>query len=199
MTMKKILQLTFILFIHIGYSQQKENFEYGIITALSISNISSSDIYFESKPIVEYKGGFFGNYYLNEKFSIRLKTLYERKGYNGFYRFGEADIVFNMITVPITANYYFGKNNNWYVNLGPYVGFMIAAKANRNGSVDITKNYKSMDFGISGGIGFQFPISQKTDLFIEIDNQTGMSDILKEDLWYSVKNNRMSLNLGIIL
>ena len=194
--MKKILQLSFILFIHIGYSQQKENFEYGIITALSISNVSTNDTYFESKPIIEYKGGFFGNYYLNKKFSIRLKTLYERKGYKGIWY---DNIVFNMITVPITANYYFGKNNNWYVNLGPYVGFMIAAKAHRAGSVDITKNYNSMDFGISGGIGLQFPISQKTDLFIEIDNQTGMSDIIKEDLWYSFKNNRMSLNFGIIL
>ncbi len=174
--MKKITFLLFLL-VNLCIAQSKDNLEFGIITALSISNVSDSYNQ-RTKSLIEYSGGAFGNYYLSEQWSLKLKAIYERKGYaEGLYENRETDVAFNMISVPVTANFYFGKNNNWYINLGPYIGFMIAAKAT-SFNVDVTRLFNSTDFGIAGGIGYKLPIGENLDVFAEIDNQTGLSDIL---------------------
>ncbi|MEC7782901.1 MAG: porin family protein [Bacteroidota bacterium] len=194
--MKKIT-LFILLFINLCTAQNNENLEFGIITALSISNVSDSYNQ-RTKSLVEYSGGAFGNYYLSEQWSLKLKAIYERKGYaEGLYENRETDVAFNMISVPVTANFYFGNNNNWYINLGPYIGFMIAAKAT-SFNVDVTRLFNSTDFGIAGGIGYKLPIGENLDVFAEIDNQTGLSDILIDNPGSAVRNNRLSFNLGII-
>lgn len=194
--MKKIT-LFILLFVNLCIAQSKDNLEFGIITALSISNVSDSYNQ-RTKSLVEYSGGAFGNYYLSEQWSLKLKAIYERKGYaEGIYENRETDVAFNMISVPVTANFYFGKHNNWYINLGPYIGFMIAAKAT-SFNVDVTRLFNSTDFGIAGGIGYKLPIGDKLDVFAEIDNQTGLSDILIDNSGSAVRNNRFSFNLGII-
>ena len=194
--MKKIT-LFILLFVNLCTAQSKDNLEFGIITALSISNVSDSYNQ-RTKSLVEYSGGAFGNYYLSEQWSLKLKAIYERKGYaEGLYENRETDVAFNMISVPVTANFYFGKNNNWYINLGPYIGFMIAAKAT-SFNVDVTRLFNSTDFGIAGGIGYKLPIGENLDVFAEIDNQTGLSDILIDNSGSAVTNNRFSFNLGII-
>ena len=194
--MKKITFLLFLL-VNLCIAQSKDNLEFGIITALSISNVSDSYNQ-RTKSLIEYSGGAFGNYYLSEQWSLKLKAIYERKGYaEGLYENRETDVAFNMISVPVTANFYFGKNNNWYINLGPYIGFMIAAKAT-SFNVDVTRLFNSTDFGIAGGIGYKLPIGENLDVFAEIDNQTGLSDILIENSGSAVTNNRFSFNLGII-
>ncbi|MEE3245555.1 MAG: porin family protein [Bacteroidota bacterium] len=194
--MKKIT-LFILLFINLCTAQNNENLEFGIITALSISNVSDSYNQ-RTKSLVEYSGGAFGNYYLSEQWSLKLKAIYERKGYaEGLYENRETDVAFNMISVPVTANFYFGNNNNWYINLGPYIGFMIAAKAT-SFNVDVTRLFNSTDFGIAGGIGYKLPIRENLDVFAEIDNQTGLSDILIDNPGSAVRNNRLSFNLGII-
>ena len=194
--MKKITFLLF-LFVNLSFGQSKNDVEFGIITALSISNVSDSYDQ-KTKSLIEYSGGAFGNYYFNEQWSLKLKAIYERKGFaEGFYDNKKTDIVFNMISVPITANYYFGNNNNWYVNLGPYISFMIAAKATWF-NTDITRIFNSTEYGIAGGIGYKLPISDQLDVFAEIDNQAGLSDIFKDNPGSAVRNNRLSFNLGII-
>lgn len=162
-----------------------------------MSNVSDS--YGQNaKWLIEYSGGAFGNYYFSEQWSLKLKALYERKGFaEVFYDNKKTDIVFNMITVPVTANYYFGNNKNWYVNLGPYLGFMIAAKATWF-NTDITRIFNSTEYGIAGGIGYKYPISKRMYVFAEIDNQAGLSDIFKDNSGSAVRNNRLSFNLGII-
>jgi len=195
-SLKKITFLLFLL-VNLCIAQSKDNLEFGIITALSISNVSDSYNQ-RTKSLIEYSGGAFGNYYLSEQWSLKLKAIYERKGYaEGLYENRETDVAFNMISVPVTANFYFGKNNNWYINLGPYIGFMIAAKAT-SFNVDVTRLFNSTDFGIAGGIGYKLPIGENLDVFAEIDNQTGLSDILIENSGSAVTNNRFSFNLGII-
>lgn len=194
--MKKIT-LLILLFVNLCIAQSKDNLEFGIITALSISNVSDSYNQ-RTKSLIEYSGGAFGNYYLSEQWSLKLKAIYERKGYaEGLYENRETDVAFNMISVPVTANFYFGKHNNWYINLGPYIGFMIAAKAT-SFNVDVTRLFNSTDFGIAGGIGYKLPIGENLDVFAEIDNQTGLSDILIDNSGSAVTNNRFSFNLGII-
>jgi len=193
----KKITLLILLFVNLCIAQSKDNLEFGIITALSISNVSDSYNQ-RTKSLIEYSGGAFGNYYLSEQWSLKLKAIYERKGYaEGLYENRETDVAFNMISVPVTANFYFGKNNNWYINLGPYIGFMIAAKAT-SFNVDVTRLFNSTDFGIAGGIGYKLPIGENLDVFAEIDNQTGLSDILIENSGSAVTNNRFSFNLGII-
>lgn len=194
--MKKIT-LFILLFVNLCIAQSKDNLEFGIITALSISNVSDSYNQ-RTKSLVEYSGGAFGNYYLSEQWSLKLKAIYERKGYaEGLYENRETDVAFNMISVPVTANFYFGNSNNWYINLGPYIGFMIAAKATAF-NVDVTRLFKPTDFGIAGGIGYKLPIGENLDVFAEIDNQTGLSDILIDNPGSAVRNNRLSFNLGIV-
>ena len=93
------------------------------------------------------------------------------------------------------ANWHFGKKRNWYLNFGPYVGFLTDAKES-----DINTNLKpfmnSTDFGIALGIGVKIPLSDKVKLNLEYDGQGGITDLAKESSASAIRNTRGSLNVG---
>jgi hypothetical protein len=94
------------------------------------------------------------------------------------------------------ANWHFGHTRNWYLNFGPYVGFLLSAKETTNGS-DLKPIMNSTDFGISTGIGVKFPISENAKFFIEANGQDGVNDVFKNNSGSTVINVRSSLNIGI--
>lgn len=85
----------------------------------------------------------------------------------------------NYITVPLTVNYHFGTERNWYVNYGIGIGFLTNAEADYNdgnGFIDINDLANSTQFGINGGIGYKFKITPKFLIVIENSNFLGLTD-----------------------
>ena len=94
------------------------------------------------------------------------------------------------------ANLHFATNKNWYVNFGPYVGFLLSAKESDD-NIDVKNYFNSTDFGLAAGIGVKIPISNTAKLFFEFEFQGGVTNITTSS--DAVQSERSSLNIGINL
>ena len=94
------------------------------------------------------------------------------------------------------ANWHFGKTRKWYLNFGPYAGFLLSAKASQyTGSVK--EAFNSVDGGLAYGIGVKLPVSEKAKFFIEFDGQAGVANVFKNSGSSSnIRNGRGSFNIG---
>ena len=111
----------------------------------------------------------------------------------------------NYITVPVMANWHFGRTRNWYLHFGPYVGFLASANATSGGgslnnqAIDIKDQLNSVDGGLALGIGVKFPLTKNVSLFLEDDGQAGVGNVFKQSDGFSNSiTERSSLNIGLI-
>ena len=132
------------------------------------------------------------DYYFSKTWSIKAKLNYDPKG-TGLDLI-EEKVKLNYITLPVMANWHFGKRKRWYLNFGPYFGTLLSASFNGE---DVKDDFKSTDFGFDLGIGVKIPIGG-TMFFIETDGQSSFStpseDISAED----VRLSRSTLSVGIL-
>jgi hypothetical protein len=94
------------------------------------------------------------------------------------------------------ANWHFGRTRNWYLNFGPYVGFLLNAKETA-GSTPLNEVFNTVDAGLDAGIGIKFRISDKAKFFIELNGQGGVTDIIKDNGGSALRNSTSALNVGI--
>lgn len=164
-----------------GQTREKGNIELTPMAGYSASYQLASFL-FGSSSVSGIQLGAYGNYYFSDRWSLRTGLLYQKMGTN--------DVDFSIftnqysertkyITVPLTVNYHFGTKRNWFVNYGIAAGFLTSAEADYNdgnGFVDINNLANSTQFGINGGIGYQFKISPKFLMFVENSNFIGLTD-----------------------
>jgi opacity protein-like surface antigen len=202
--MKKILTtIVIVLGVYTAtFAQQKKgDVELGINAGFNSSTVSSDDFTNSS-----YRGGFnFGvaaDLYFSNRWSIKGKLIYDQKGWNdGFFSTQNgsstnSNFHLNYLTVPVMANWHFGRTRNWYLNFGPYVGFLTEAKESAYGT-NVKPFISSTDFGLALGIGVKIPLSDKVKLSLEYEDQAGISDISKTASESAIRNNRASLNVGL--
>lgn len=200
--MKKIL--LGLLFFGAGLSAQtKGNVEFGVNVGYNSSFISLGEESSDSGNGVNV--GFSADYYFSDRWSIKAKLIYDQKGYNNArfspdsydpnYSSYNTNINANYLTVPLMANWHFGSKRNWYLNFGPYAGFLLNAKET-TGGVDVSEAFKSNDFGFAYGIGVKVPLNQKLKIFFEFDGQSGFSDISANDN-VTIENGRGAFNVGL--
>lgn len=203
--MKKLLWLASISIFGIlnGYSQDKGDIELGVGAGINLSNVSSYDGQNNTSYLTALNAGVSGEYYFSDRWGIKAKLIYENKGWaDGFISIEntnsfESDFKLTYITLPIMANWHFGSKRNWYLNFGPYAGFLLDAEDSEL-KIDLKDAFKSTDFGLALGIGYKFVISDRTKLYIEYDGQSGLIDIFEDNSGDVIKNNRSSLNVGVL-
>lgn len=184
-----------------GQTREKGNIELTPIVGYSTSYQLDSFL-FGSSAVSGIQLGIYGNYFFNNRWSLRTGLLYQKMGTNDvdFAIFSsEYSERTNYITVPLTVNYHFGTKRNWYVNYGIDVGFLTNAEANYNdgnGFVDINDLANSTQFGINGGIGYKFKISPNFLMVVENSNLIGLTDSTEQR---SGKNFYMSFNIGAVI
>ncbi len=186
-------------FVSVTSAQQKGDVEFGVNAGFNYSTVTTS--YFQADTGFGFNFGVSADYYFSDRWSLKTKVIYDQKGWNnGFYEdetgFYPADYNLNYVTVPVMANWHFGGKRNWYLNFGPYAGFLMSAKENSN-DTDVKDAFNSTDFGIAYGIGVKVPVSDKLKLFFEFEGQGGLTDIFKENEDAAVTNGRGSFNVGL--
>ena len=183
-----------------GQTREKGNIELTPIIGYSASYQLDSFL-FGSSSVSGIQLGAYGNYFFNNRWSIRSGLLYQSMGTNqmDFLIFtNEYSERTNYLTIPLTINYHFGKNRNWYINYGAGIGVLTNAKANYNdgnGYIDIDNLANSTQFGINGGIGYKFKIAPEFLVIVENSNFIGLTDSTEQK---SGKNFYISFNLGAI-
>lgn len=154
-------------------------------------NESLRDFY-DSK--IEYSGGFIFQYNFPRLVSIRTNITYERKGAVGKIittdAFGnqiddtDADFDYDYLTLPVKARLTFGRKWNFFVNAGPYFGFLIKQTTVIEAydhvpvrKIDNTDRFKRLDAGLTGGVGCILPIKGNLIITIEIRHNLGLYNI----------------------
>ena len=183
--------------------KDKGDFEYGFQAGLSISNVSTIDNQTSAGTRVGFNVGAYGEYFFSESWGVKARLLYDQKGWaDGFFNnldTGQSvitDYVLNYLSIPVMANWHFGRNKNWYFNFGPYAGFLLSANLTEV-DMDVDDAFNSTDFGLTFGVGVKIEISDRNHLFIEFDNQSGFTDIFEQNSGDAIRNGRSSINVGI--
>ena len=201
----KNLFITAILalgFVSVSSAQDKGDMEFGVNIGYNSSSVQASRSYFQPDSGQGFNVGIAADYYFSDRWSIKGKLIYDQKGWdNGSFEdengnYYPTDYNLNYLTIPIMANWHFGSKRNWYLNFGPYAGFLVSAEETAGG-VDVKEAFNSTDFGLALGIGVKIPVSDKLKISLEYDGQSGISEIFKEDNNYRVTNIRGAFNVGI--
>lgn len=201
---RKLLAFAIVVFIFgKGFGQERGNVEYGFGVGYSTStvtenNTSSNGTYRHAMNIAVS-----ADYYFSDRWSLKGKLIYDLKGWRNndiFYAgyndpYNSSDYNLNYFTVPIMANWHFGRTRNWYLNFGPYIGFLAQAKALPNQD-NIKSAFNSIDGGFAFDIGVKIPLSNQIKFFVELEGTGGAANIVKTTDGSSINNSRGSLNIG---
>jgi opacity protein-like surface antigen len=186
--------------------QSKGDVEFGFNLGYNFSTVSNSEGE-STDPGSGINLGASADYYFSDRWSIKGKLIYDQKGWNnGFVDYSlisndpvasyRTDFNLNYLTVPVMANWHFGSKRNWYLNFGPYAGFLLSANETARDK-DVTDGFNSTDFGLALGIGVKIPVTDKLKISLEYDDQTGFSDVFKISSGSAVRNSRGSFNIGV--
>lgn len=184
----------------ISLGQEKGDVEFGVNVGLNSSSIT--DGYFAANSRTGFNIGFAADYFFSDRWSIKGKFIYDQKGWNdSFYKdklgnIYKTDVALNYLTIPVMANWHFGKKRNWYLNFGPYVGFILNANETAT-DFDIKENFNTTDAGLALGIGVKIPVSNKLKISLEYEEQAGIIDLFKDNTTQNILTARRSFNVGL--
>ncbi len=183
-------------------AQVKNSVEFGANIGYNGAYVQESGAYNHTDGVGGFNVGVSAEYYFSDRWGIKGKVIYDQKGWgNGFLDEPDGSTIegvnfkLNYVTIPIMANWHFGRMRNWYLHFGPYAGFLVNTNA---GGTDVKDAFNSSDFGLDVGIGIKIPVSNNAKLFIEYDGQSGVSNIFNSGDGSSVQNVRESINIGFV-
>lgn len=197
---KKIITVKLLIaFSVIGFAQKNGDVEFGINLGLNSSNVTSE--YLSSDTGTGVNLGFAADYFFSDSWSLKGKIIYDQKGWdNGYFDDGinefRTNYNLNYLTIPVMANWHFGKKKNWNLNFGPYAGFLLSAEETAY-NTNVKEFFNTNDFGLNIGIGVKFPLSNKLKLNIEYEAQSGFSDVFKDNNNKRIIGTRGALNVGL--
>lgn len=185
--MKK--KLLFILFASTSLSAQIR--EKGDVEIIPFIGYSTSDYIFSdsgnltttSASSITFGADF--DYFFNDRWSFHSGLSYQRKGVEseGFFSsVGEQKL--NYLTIPLNVNWHFGSTRKWYLNFGPNLGFLTAAKLE---SQNIKGALNSFELGIGVGIGYKVEVSDSFSLGFDFQENIGLTYVNKEGYYRANK------------
>jgi len=189
--MKKALIIVILIIASQYAKAQDKKLELGIEGGPNSSDIYSSSSLMNVGPAYHFSIGLTGQYNISETFSIKTGIGYEKKGYTLAFSyvtnpaspdpFYTTYNPFNMdyMVIPIEARMTFGKKIKFFVDAGPYLGFMTGAKTTITAldsighkysfsENDMINRYKHFDFGAGAGIGLERAISERWIIDLEV-------------------------------
>ena len=174
--------------------------EFGVNVGLNESTVTTGDNQTNSDYRVGFNVGVSVDHYFSDAWSLKVKVVYDQKGWNnGYFDDGTnsfiVDYKLNYITIPVLANWHFGRTRNWYLNFGPYIGILTSAKLSDGGG-DVKDLFNTTDGGLDIGIGIKIPVSDRAKFFIELNGQGGVGDIVKDNTGSALRNSASNINIG---
>ena len=181
-----------LLFLTIGTSYAQTNrFDIGVEGSPSLISLRGNDyINSNHKTSIGYSGGIFFQYNFKKIISLRTNIAFERKGNMIKTKFsdlngnplGELKGISNYdyLILPILVRATFGRKIQYFINAGPYLGYLIKktiiveAENFPTWTSDDTYLCKDFDFGLTTGLGLLLPIKQKFALSLEVRNNLGL-------------------------
>jgi len=198
--MKKLLLIAAIAVFGLQVNAQSDSGDFTLApqVGLNLSNYTSSEN-LNNDIRVSFNAGVIGEYYFNDRWSLRSGLLYDSKGTKVEASGQDFIDKLNYLAVPIHANWHFGSTRKWFLNFGPTFGFLLSAKADTpDGEIDIKDGVNSFDIGLGLGIGYKFNISDNTEFFIQYQGYNGFISLNEDDTNINLFNATSAINIGAI-
>lgn len=205
-----VLSITLSFLFCSELKAQTNKFELGAEASPSITFLKGSSFIEKMyDPTLGFSGGISFQYNIRKKIGLRTSLAYERKGginrssilYKGeFFENASLNFNFDYLTLPILIRFSFGKKIKYFVNSGPYFGYLLSQTFVTKGdnfntfTNDYTATTNKFDVGISFGTGLQYPIKEKLILSSEIRGNLGLYNTIPSG---DTKVNSVNLLLGI--
>lgn len=165
--MQKVL-LSLGLLVGVSFAAQAQSASFGVKAGVSLTNVTGDNTQ-DVKNLVGFHGGLVANFAVNDVFSIQPELLYSMKGakveestsLGGTTYSDKITSRLHYIDVPVLARVNAG---GLFFELGPQVGFLVAAKQKQEVSggigsgtydTDIKDQLRTVDFGYVAGLGYQ--------------------------------------------
>ena len=139
--------LTIISFLIVTGAIQSQHLNIGIKGGLNTFNIMGNNGT-NYQPKIGYVIGLLGHIHKSNRFALQPEILYSVQGAKSNLNFSKN---LNYVNIPLLFQYMY--NNGFRLQAGPQLGLLVSAKAKASsGNVDIKKNYKSTDLGLTLGM-----------------------------------------------
>ncbi|MEN9742212.1 MAG: hypothetical protein RLZZ65_17 [Bacteroidota bacterium] len=157
-----------------------------------------------------FSAGITAEFRLTQKFTLQTSLGVDRKGAlsKGFVSDTLGNTIgdyknhvqFDYIVLPVLLRYHFGKQQQFFVNAGPYLGYLF--RQNNKVKSDLFQDYsysdqayfKQLDAGVTAGIGMNIPLNEELVLSVECRDNLGISNISKLPVVDGGKNQTNSIN-----
>lgn len=165
---------------------------FGLKAGASLTNVTGDGVGSGAKNLFGFHGGLVANFAVSDAFSIQPEVLYSMKGTkNEDTTLGYSTKItsrLHYIDVPVLARVNAG---GLFFELGPQVGFLVAAKQKQELSggtaagtynQDIKDRVRTVDFGYAAGLGYQLSNGPGIGLrynggFIDTKNPSNSSSV----------------------
>lgn len=193
---------------------QTNKFDIGVEGSPSLIFLRGNIIANLGKPTIGFSGGLFFQYNFKRVVSLRTNIAFERKGSVLTYEITNingnslgkvtTNTNFDYLILPILVRATFGKRVQFFVNAGPYFGYLIKQTFVTKGdnipttTNDNTSLNKRFDTGISTGLGLSVPIKTKFLFSFEVRNNLGLYNVRAVSVGNNgtVKTNSTNFLLG---
>lgn len=141
---------------------------FGVKGGLNYTNLAGGDSN-DDNGRVGFNAGVFARTTPDLPLGLQVELLYSTKGnhtkYNAFFGLVDQDVDFNLnyLELPVMADLHVLDVVD--IHLGAYAAYLLSANVKTSGSLGSGSdtldkdNFKSMDFGIAGGVGFNIGTS----------------------------------------
>lgn len=225
--LRRVVLAVLVLVSTLVFGQEKR-FEVGVEGGLSRTSLWGNELLNKgfNKLTIGYSGGLAFQYNVSKTFSIRSGVGYDLKGNSsksylypdisgndiGKYR---ARSNFHYLTVPILGKFTIGKKGQFFINVGPYIGYLLKHNfilkvnvfeefedeygkrfAEKSSVID---NLKRLDFSLTTGLGVALPVNDQLSLSLELRNNLGLYDISTLPVYNdgTIKTNSTNLLVGL--
>ena len=203
-----IRKILFISALFAVTSMNAQNIEFGVKGGINFSNESGNgtiENYVGSdshKMKTGFHVGAVANYRINPKFGVEADLMYSMQGYKDKVTVDAEQIIndenFNVtshyINLPIAAKFY--PIDNFYVECGPQMGYLLSKKGKLdnwdNENLFKSDANKKFDFGIFGGLGYEFD----NGFLVEARYVHGLTETMKNIDGH--KNRNVQISIGYL-
>ena len=178
--MKKIICFVMLItgFCVFGQKREKGTIELAPVLGIGFANYYSGDTGSENESITNANFGATGDYYFNNRWSLRSALMYQIMG----TQVQNSEDRLSYLTIPLNANWHFGSTRKWHLNFGPSFSFLTNAETTLEGvTFDVKDEVEPLQIGLGFGIGYKFEITQKFGLDISYNENIGLTDVPKSN------------------
>ena len=167
-------------------------------------------------PDVRYAAEFMFQYRFTNIIGLRTGLGYENKGARINYvslvdqsgndiSNGKVQFHQHYLTLPVLAEFTFGKKVQPFVNAGIYLGVLLNSKTvfrygDNKTSDNITNDKQRIDVGVMASAGIKVPVKKSCFFVFEIRNNIGLLNVYKNNFpgseRYKTRNYSTSFNVG---